>query len=123
VHQDPKQTLPTPVVAPHPHPQAPAPAHQNDLIDFGQNDGAPPAPQHPSIPADLHAAQTQNGGQQQKDLEETLRSTSASSNLDRNKGSLIDFHEDMKKELPEVNKLKRKDTDTQSLDEFVDAEG
>jgi hypothetical protein len=62
-----------------------------------------------------------NGGQQQKDLEQTLRSTSTSP--PPNKGSLIDFHDDLKKDLPEVNKLKRQDTDTNSMDEFVDAEG
>ena len=67
-----------------------------------------------------------NNGQLQKDLEETLRSTSTEPQPG-NQGSLIDFHDDVKKDLPvmdgEHNKLKRQDTDTQSLDEFVDAEG
>ena len=61
----------------------------------------------------------QNNGQQQKDLEQTLQSTGTS---DRNKGSLLDLHDDLK-EQPTVNRLKRQDTDTKSLDEFVDAEG
>jgi hypothetical protein len=66
--------------------------------------------------------QTQNNGQQQKELEQTLRSTSTSPPPE--KGVLIDFHEDLKSNLPgEQHKLKRQDTDTQSLDEFVDAEG
>lgn len=47
-------------------------------------------------------------------------------------GPLADFHEDLKGSLPAATKtsydsndgvLKRKDTDTQSLDEFVDAQG
>lgn len=101
-------------------PSEPAPATQNDLIDFGQNDGStiPPAP--PSGPADLHAAQTQNGGQRQKDLEGKLKSTSTSSV--NNTDSLIDFHQDLKKDLPTAA-LTRQDTDTNSLDEFVDAQG
>lgn len=99
-------------------PQPKHPAPQVDLIDFGQHDGQT---QQPLIPADLKAAQTLNGGQQQKDLEQTLRSTSTSP--PPNEGSLIDFHDDLKKDLPEVNTLKRQDTDTKSMDEFVDAEG
>jgi hypothetical protein len=98
------------------HPEA-------DLIDFGQNENS--VPPNPYAPKDLQAAQTQNNGQQQKDLEEILRSTSTEPK-DGNQGSLIDFHDDMKKNLPvldgENSKLKRHDTDTQSLDEFVDAE-
>jgi hypothetical protein len=96
---------------------APPPAQENDLIDFGQND-TPTQPQVP-IPADLKAAQTEDGGQKQKDLERTLRSTSN----ERGQGGLIDFHGDMKAALPEAHKLQRQDTDTQSLDEFHDAEG
>jgi len=98
------------------HPEA-------DLIDFGQNENS--VPLNPYAPKDLQVAQTQNNGQQQKDLEEILRSTSTEPK-DGNQGSLIDFHDDMKKNLPvldgENSKLKRHDTDTQSLDEFVDAE-
>jgi hypothetical protein len=75
------------------------------------------------VPTDLRAAQTQNNGEKQKDLENTLRKTSTPPNPDRNKGSLIDYHEELKKELPDRHNLKRQDTDTQSLDEFVDAEG
>jgi oxysterol-binding protein-related protein 8 len=111
-------TLPAPAAAPQPQAQAP----QDDLIDFGQHDGATATLQQPLIPADLKAAQTQNNGQQQKDLEDTLRSTSTSPPPE--KGGLIDFHDDLKSNLPgEQHTLKRQDTDTQSLDEFVDAEG
>ncbi|KAF8866597.1 hypothetical protein BDZ45DRAFT_720145 [Acephala macrosclerotiorum] len=100
---------------------------QNDLIDFGQldnNNSIPPAP--PSGPANLHAAHTQNEGQQQKELEGRLKSTSTSSVNNQDSG-LTDFHQDMHKNLPAVgaddHALKRQDTDTQSLDEFVDAQG
>ncbi|PVH88320.1 hypothetical protein DL98DRAFT_509032 [Cadophora sp. DSE1049] len=112
--------------------QPPQPSHTNDLIDFGQSDGTPstnaatPIPAY-QAPADLQAAQTVNGGQQQKDLEKTLRSTSKERT---NGGALIDFSDDLKRDLPTVDAngkklapLKREDTDTQSLDEFVDAEG
>ena len=87
-----------------------------------------------------------NGGQDQKELENTLRSTSQPK---EDAGQLIDFHDDLKRDLPSaVNTpqpsaqatdhsrhaaqdaesiehmatLKRMDTDTNSLDEFVDAE-
>jgi hypothetical protein len=55
-------------------------------------------------------------------MEQTLQSTSTS---EGNQESLIDFHEDLKNDLPVMDSyaLKRQDTDTQSLDEFVDAEG
>lgn len=97
--------------------QAPPQAQENDLIDFGQNE--PPTQAPVPLPVDLKAAQTENGGQQQKDLERMLRSTSN----ERGQGSLIDFHDDMKAALPDAHKLQRLDTDTQSLDEFHDAEG
>jgi oxysterol-binding protein-related protein 8 len=97
---------------------------EGDLIDFGQNDE--PQTQKPHytsvMPSDLLLAQTQNNGQQQKDLEKTLRATSKSP---PQKGTLIDFHEDMNKDLPKLDgsTLKRQDTGSSSLDEFVDAEG
>ena len=84
---------------------------ENDLIDFGQNEG--PAAH---FPADLKAAQTDNNGQQEKDLEHTLRSAGIS--LPRPTDALIDFHEDLKRNIPV---LKRESTDG-SIDEFVDAE-
>ena len=105
-------------------PEQSQPSHGNDLIDFGQSDGTPstnaatPIPAY-QAPADLQAAQTVNGGQQQKDLENTLRSTS---NERTNGGALIDFSDDLKRDLPTVDAngkkyapLKREDTDTQSL--------
>jgi len=97
------------------------PTGESDLIDFGQNDSS--APVQPQIPADLKAAQTENGGQQQKELESTLRSTSTSRANEKGQGSLIDFHEDMKASLPVGHALQREDTDTHSVDEFHDAEG
>lgn len=103
--------------------QEQAPAEEDDLIDFGQNDApAQPPTQQLQIPADLKAAQTENNGQRQKDLESTLRSTSTSP-PPRGQSTLIDFHNDLKEDLPDGHTLKRKDTDTDSLDEFVDAEG
>ena len=73
-----------------------APAESGDLIDFGQND---------------------------TDVEQTLRSTSTS-NREDNQGSLIDFQEDLRSSLPQPSqKLQRKDTGTNSLDEFLDAQG
>jgi len=91
----------------------------DDLIDFGQLENTPP---QSHLPADLLAAQTKNNGQQQRDLEGLLKSTSTPP-PPGNQGSLIDFHEDLKKGLPKTeNALRRQDTDTQSLDEFVDAE-
>ncbi|KAH8815080.1 hypothetical protein F5884DRAFT_771048 [Xylogone sp. PMI_703] len=81
-------------------------ATHEDLIDFGQNDSN-------TVPAQT-AKPT--------DVEKALMSTGHVAP----QGSLIDFHEDMKKDLPSGasdQKLKRQDTDTQSVDEFVDAEG
>jgi len=104
--------------------QQPQPSQGNDLIDFGQSDGTPstnaatPIPAY-QAPTDLQAAQTVNGGQQQKDLENALRSTSKERT---NGGALIDFSDDLKRDLPTVDAngkkhapLKREDTDTQSL--------
>lgn len=80
-----------------------APAESGDLIDFGQSD-TPPAQIATSA-----------------DIEQTLRSTSTKPG--DNQGSLIDFQEDLKSSLPSVNqKLKRQDTETNSLDEFLDAQ-
>ena len=107
----------TPAPVQQPSEPAPAPAAQKDAIDLGQTDGIPPAP--PSGPEDLYAAQTQNGGQKQKDLEGNLKSTSTSSM--NNTDALIDFHQDLQKDLPNAS-LTRKDTDTNSVDEFVDAQ-
>jgi len=108
-------TIPTPS-----KPQPPLEA--SDLIDFGQNDGAGAAPSNALAPPDLLAAQTENNGQQQKELEETLRSTSTGPKPEQ-QGSLLNFHSDLRKNLPAVAGLKRQDTDTQSVDEFVDAQG
>jgi hypothetical protein len=107
----------SPTTSAHPdHPPAP----DNDLIDFGQNDGS--ADSH--VPANLHASHAVNSNPQQQHLEQTLRETSTERKA---QDSLIDFHDDLKRDLTTVDghsvSLKRHDTDTSSLDEFVDAEG
>ena len=85
----------------------------NDLIDFGQNDGTS------DLPANLHPAQAVNPEHQQ--LEQTLRETSTEQ---KPQGSpLIDFHDDLKRDLPAGGSLTRQDTETSDVDEFVDAEG
>jgi len=92
---------------------------QKDLVDFGQNENQ--VPQHGNNPVHLQGAQTQNGTQQAKEIEWVLQSTGTPQ-----QGSLIDFHDDLKKDLPAVSNhgtLKRHDTDTSEQDEFVDAEG
>lgn len=115
-----------------PHQQQPAP---NDLIDFGQEVPAAvaapvsapaqvPVTQAPIVPADLQYAQTNQGGQAQKDLEGMLSST-ASATAGQSNGPLVDFHDDLRKDLPTADKyqvLHRQDTDTHSVDEFVDAQ-
>ncbi|TVY41250.1 Oxysterol-binding protein-like protein, partial [Lachnellula subtilissima] len=92
---------------------APAPTGESDLIDFGQNETS-------AIPADLKAAQTENGGQQQKELESVLSNTSTSHADGKGKGPLLDF-QDMTAALPAKQTLLREDTDTHSVDEFHDA--
>jgi len=92
--------------------QAPPPSQttrgESDLIDFGQND-APAAPPRPT--------QDTHGGQSKSNVEQMLESTSTGQ---ATQAPLLDFQDDMKKDLPT---LLRKDTDTRSIDEFVDAEG
>jgi hypothetical protein len=119
------------------------PANENDLIDFGQNDtplqtaqanakvaqqAANPTQEVPisqldemktptPVPAQIDPAQRQ--------LEEMLTGT-ASTVPAKNPSALQDFHNDLHKSLPEADKpqdmLKREDTDTHSVDEFVDAQ-
>jgi hypothetical protein len=96
---------------PDPHPAD----EQGDLIDFGQNEN-----HSPGTSADLQPAQMHNNGHPQQDLEATLRSTSQPPRTD---SPLIDFHEDVKKSLPSSGlTLRRQDTDSHSVDEFVDAQ-
>jgi hypothetical protein len=74
-----------------------------DLIDFGQND---------TPPARIATA---------ADVEQTLRSTSTLQPGD-DPSPLIDFQDDLKSNLPKASqKLKRQDTETNSVDEFLDA--
>lgn len=90
----------------------------DDLIDFGQDDEAPPP------------AQRQPESKPQPEPEERpaidpkhkstagIQSMLSDTGSTKSGGSLIDFHDDMKKNLP--SSLKREDT-TESNDEFVDA--
>ncbi|TGO69433.1 hypothetical protein BOTNAR_0011g00500 [Botryotinia narcissicola] len=129
-HQHTEQADPLPPTIPVAAAPVSIPSQEKDkenLIDLGRESPAPVQSQH--VPADLLAAQTQNNGQQQKDLERILQSTSTVQG--QNQGPLIDFHDDLRKDLPAAtdtqgtatSTLYRKDTDTQSVDEFVDAEG
>ncbi|KAI9743092.1 MAG: hypothetical protein M1818_003387 [Claussenomyces sp. TS43310] len=83
--------------APPPPPPPPQSADQGDLIDFSE----PAAPQQYTT--------------SQRELETQLASTSTS---DAQRGSLLDFHDDLKRDVP---KLGRTDT-AESKDIFVDAE-
>ncbi|KAG9248512.1 hypothetical protein BJ878DRAFT_15763 [Calycina marina] len=132
-----KNSIPPPhtkpeIVSPQPaRPAAPvAPkAAEGDLIDLGGDSATPAVSSKPvqvvpsHFPSDLKVAQTQNNGQQQKDLEDTLRATSTSPSADQQQSSLNDFHRDLFKNLSPAPGLKSEDTDTKSVDEFLDAEG
>ncbi|PBP22647.1 oxysterol-binding protein [Diplocarpon rosae] len=104
--------------------QPPQATTSSNLVESNQSGGVQTQSQTaavPLVPADLQAAQTLNNGEQQKDLEQTLRSTSTPKPTE---GPLIDFHGDLRKALPAVDSkgiLRREDTDTKSLDDFVDA--
>jgi hypothetical protein len=91
------------------------PTGDNDLIDFGQNDEAP------DLPANLHPTQAVKENPKHQKLEQTLLETSTEQ---KPQGSpLINFHDDLKRDLPAGNSLTRHDTETSDMDEFVDAEG
>lgn len=94
----------------HPVPQAPVPTTaQGAPVHQGP---------HVPLPADLLAAQLENGGQAQRHLEATLAETATGSNgKPGSQGPLLNFHKDL------GQSLQRTDSDTKSLDEFVDAEG
>lgn len=94
----------------YPTPHAPVPA-------TAQRASASPTP-HVPLPADLLAAQVENGGRAQNQIEATLAETATGNNGKLGSQSpLLDFHKDL------GQSLKRADSDTRSLDEFVDAEG
>lgn len=61
--------------------------------------------------------QTDNGGQSQRELEATLASTATAAP----DGPLLNFQNDLHRDLPVP--LHRQDTETQTVDEFVDAQG
>ncbi|OBT67616.1 hypothetical protein VE03_03789 [Pseudogymnoascus sp. 23342-1-I1] len=105
--------VPQPVAAQgapvHPAPYAPIPA----TVPQG-------APVHPTppLPTDLLAAQVDNGGRAQRDVETTLAETATGNNgKPGSQSPLLDFHKDLNQSL------RRADSDTRSIDEFVDAEG
>lgn len=85
----------------------PAASNEGDLIDFGQNEASSPA--GPPPPLDTSHKST-------TEIQTMLSATGTRANTE---GSLIDFHEDMKKSLPAG--VKRTDT-SESNDEFVDAQ-
>jgi oxysterol-binding protein-related protein 8 len=88
--------------------QAPPPQpKQNDLIDFGQDD-TPAAPPEPVE----HQLKDQPKVESTGEISGMLKSTGKTS-----EGPLIDFHEDLKKNVPDI---RRSDT-TGSNDVFVDA--
>lgn len=106
-------------------PSTSTPAPASHLPDDMKAAHGPPSTSTPApashLPDDLKAAQTQNGGQQQLAMEQSIRETSTDR---KNEDALIDFHGDLQKSLPKAEpSLLRQDTDTQSVDEFVDAQG
>ncbi|OBT82802.1 hypothetical protein VE02_09019 [Pseudogymnoascus sp. 03VT05] len=94
----------------YPTPHAPVPATAQGVPVY-------PTP-HVSLPADLMAAQAEHGGRAQKQMETTLAETATGDNgKPGSQSPLMDFHKDLKQSL------RRADSDTRSIDEFVDAEG
>src|SRR6476469_9994056 len=72
---------------------------ENDLIDFGSTNSTTTTAIPSHFPSNLKLAQTQNNGQQQRELEQTLKSTSTSP-PPGNQKSIIDFHGDVKGDVP-----------------------
>jgi hypothetical protein len=93
-----------------PAPHAPVPA-------AAQGGPVYPTP-HVPLPADLLAAQVERGGLAQRQMEATLAETATGNNgKPGSQSPLLDFHKDLNQSL------RRADSDTRSIDEFVDAEG
>ncbi|OBT47604.1 hypothetical protein VE00_02946 [Pseudogymnoascus sp. WSF 3629] len=94
----------------YPTPHAPVPATAQ---------GVPVYPTlHVPLPADLMAAQVDQGGRAQRQMESTLADTATGdSGKPGSQSPLLDFHKDLNQSL------RRADSDTRSIDEFVDAEG
>lgn len=94
---------PTPASVPAPAPTKPV-GGGTDLIDFGDTLEPPPS----------------SAGR--LEIEQMLQATSTPT-----PGPLADFQKDLRNDLPKDGSapaaLLRKDTDTRSVDEFVDAEG
>ena len=127
------------VETPHPPPVPPIPhPNENDLIDFTQHNEPSAAQLTPvPVPADLLAAQMENDRRAQKELELTLAKTSTSNEKSlAESGALHNFHKDLSISLPPTPAsptpapptpaspvVRRTDSDTKSVDEFVDAQG
>jgi hypothetical protein len=97
-----------------------------DLIDIGDDKATAPPPQPSSEEQGQGQNQEQNKGYRPpidpshnstSEIQEMLSSTGSRTK----EGPLIDFHEDMKKDLP-GSSIKRTNT-AESEDEFVDAQG
>ena len=94
----------------YPEPHAPVPATAQGVAVY-------PTPDVP-LPADLMAAQVDQGGRAQRQMESTLAETATGdSGKPGSQSPLLDFHKDLNQSL------RRADSDTRSIDEFVDAEG
>lgn len=87
---------------------------QDDLIDFGQNDDAPRTSQNAAKSTTEIEPKIDSRHQSTAEIQSMLSATGSPAP----DGVLLDFHEDLKKDLP--RSLKRGDTE-ESHDEFVDA--
>ena len=85
----------------------PAQPHNDDLIDFGQDD-SPADVQRPSIPSSSVDPRVESSGE----ISGMLKATGKPS-----EGPLIDFHDDLRNNIPSI---KREDT-SGSNDVFLDA--
>ena len=96
--------------------QPPAADDGGDLIDFGQNDAAPPPVSKQSEPQTQPESRPPIDANHRSTAE--IQSMLSQTGAPAPGGPLIDFHQDMKKTLPAG--LQRADT-AESNDEFVDA--
>lgn len=96
---------------------APVDEQGDDLIDFGQDDDpAPPAPKPAESSAPGSEPKIDPHHRSTAEIQTMLSATGSPTSAGE---PLIDFHQDLKKDLPQTS-LKRGDTD-ESHDEFVDA--
>lgn len=102
-----------------PEPSAPpktAPNDEGDLIDFGDGTTPDEAPRPAERSPDGHPP-LDPSHKSTAEIQAMLASTGSRAK----EGPLIDFHHDMEKSLPASTK--RSDSDYESQDEFVDAQG